>query len=169
MSDSLARRRMAARCPMLFGTWEAIGIGLAAIRAYKLRAGLTILGVVMGIMTVTGMSSIVAGLNASMATQIESLGSSVIFVRPLAPGREPDRRGAPPAAGPHRDEVEAIAEQLPLGEARSRPWSCSSPTPIKSGNAAACRRDHASAPPRPTTTVHDALRRAGPLPVSRPT
>ena len=39
-------------------------MGLGAIRAYKLRAGLTILGVVMGIMTVTGMSSIVAGLNA---------------------------------------------------------------------------------------------------------
>ena len=46
---------------------EAVGMGLGAIRAYKMRAGLTILGVVMGIMTVTGMSSIVAGLNASMA------------------------------------------------------------------------------------------------------
>ena len=36
-----------------------------------------------GIMTVTGMSSIVAGLNASMARQIEGLGSSVVFIRPF--------------------------------------------------------------------------------------
>ena len=77
---------------------EAIGMGLAAIRAYKLRAGLTILGVVMGIMTVTGMSSIVAGLNASMAKPDREPGL-VGRVRPaLGPGREPDGRGAPPAA-----------------------------------------------------------------------
>ena len=64
-------RRITARWPILFGMREAVGMGLAAIQAYKLRAGLTILGVVMGITTVTGMSSIVAGLNRSMATQIE--------------------------------------------------------------------------------------------------
>ena len=62
MSDkpSLARR-IALRYPQLFAMSEAVGLGLQGIRAYKLRAGLTILGVVMGIMTVTGMSSIVAG------------------------------------------------------------------------------------------------------------
>jgi putative ABC transport system permease protein len=38
-------------------------------------------------MTVTGMSAIVAGLNASMARQIATLGSSTIFIRPQAPGR----------------------------------------------------------------------------------
>jgi len=79
-------RRVALRYPMLFGMWEAVGMGLEGIRAYKMRAGLTILGVVMGIMTVTGMSSIVAGLNQSMATQIQSLGASVVFIRPFAPG-----------------------------------------------------------------------------------
>jgi putative ABC transport system permease protein len=77
---------VARRFPVLFGVSEAMAQGFAGIRAYKLRAGLTILGVVMGIMTVTGMSSIVAGLNASMASQIQALGSSVIFIRPAAPG-----------------------------------------------------------------------------------
>jgi len=69
-----------------FAVREAVVMGLEGIRAYKLRAALTILGVVMGIMTVTGTSAIVAGLNRSMAAQIESLGSSVIFVRPFGPG-----------------------------------------------------------------------------------
>ncbi len=79
-------RRITARWPVLFSMREAVGMGLAAIKAYKLRAGLTILGVVMGIMTVTGMSSIVAGLNRNMAAQIEGFGSAVIFVRPFGPG-----------------------------------------------------------------------------------
>ncbi len=70
-----ALRRFASRHHVLFGIWEAMGMGLQGIRAYKMRAFLTILGVVMGIMTVTGMSSIVAGLNASMARQIATLGS----------------------------------------------------------------------------------------------
>jgi putative ABC transport system permease protein len=82
---SLARR-IALRWPVLFGIREAMGLGFAALRAYKMRAALTILGVVMGITTVTGMSSIVAGLNRSMAAQIEGFGSGVIFVRPWGPG-----------------------------------------------------------------------------------
>src|SRR5262249_50332186 len=60
-------RRFAERHPTTFALWEAVGMGFAALRAYKMRAALTILGVVMGIMTVTGMSAIVAGLNDSMA------------------------------------------------------------------------------------------------------
>src|SRR5262249_43066462 len=83
---STLARQMAARWPMLSRIGEAVVMGLAALRAYKLRASLTILGVVMGIMTVTGMSAIVAGLNKSMASQIEGFGTAVIFVRPMGPG-----------------------------------------------------------------------------------
>ena len=68
--------RFIERHPLLMAVGEAIGMGFQGIRAYKMRAFLTILGVVMGIMTVTGMSAIVAGLNASMAKQIASIGSS---------------------------------------------------------------------------------------------
>jgi putative ABC transport system permease protein len=108
--------RLAHRYPMLFGIWEAVGMGLQGIRAYKMRAGLTILGVVMGIMTVIGMSSIVAGLNASMASQIQSLGSSVIFIRPFTPGENVSdeewrrRKGLSPA------EVAAIAARPAVAE-----------------------------------------------------
>ena len=86
VSGSSLGRRITTRWPILFALSEAVSLGLQAIRAYKMRAGLTILGVVMGIMTVTGMSAIVAGLNASMARQIQSMGSAVVFVRPWGPG-----------------------------------------------------------------------------------
>ncbi len=104
-------RRIASRWPVLFSMREAVGMGLAAIKAYKLRAGLTILGVVMGIMTVTGMSSIVAGLNANMARQIESLGSSVLLLRPFAPGEHVTDEEWRKRKGLSMDEIEAIGAQ----------------------------------------------------------
>jgi len=101
--------RLVERHPILMAVNEAIGIGLQGIRAYKMRAFLTILGVVMGIMTVTGMSSIVAGLNASMARQIATLGSSTIFIRPQAPGEHLDDDEWRRRKGLTMDEVEMIA------------------------------------------------------------
>jgi len=111
-------RRIAVRWPVLLSMREAVGMGLGAIKAYKLRAGLTILGVVMGIMTVTGMSAIVAGLNASMARQIENLGSSVLLIRPFAPGEHVTDEEWRKRKGLSVDEVQAIAA-LPLVRAIS--------------------------------------------------
>jgi putative ABC transport system permease protein len=102
--------RSAARSSRLFQVREAVLLGLAGIRAYKLRAALTILGVVMGIMTVTGMSAIVAGLNTSMASQIESLGSSVVFIRPFAPGEHLTGEQFRRRKGLLLSEVELIAK-----------------------------------------------------------
>ena len=107
------RSRITDRFPILFAMREAVGIGLGAIRAYKMRASLTILGVVMGIMTVTGMSAIVAGLNASMAKQIESLGSSVLMIRPFQPGENIPEDEWRKRRGLSEVEVEALAA-LPL-------------------------------------------------------
>ncbi len=91
------------------GVGEAVSIGFQGIRAYKMRAFLTILGVVMGIMTVTGMSAIVAGLNASMSKQIASIGSSTIFIRPQAPGENLDDDEWRRRKGLTMDEVDMIA------------------------------------------------------------
>jgi putative ABC transport system permease protein len=102
------------RAPPLFALREAVGLGLAAIRAYKLRAFLTILGVVMGITTVTAMSSIVAGLNASMATQIEALGSSVIFVRPFSPGEHVEGEWWRRRRGLTKEEVDDLTRRATL-------------------------------------------------------
>jgi len=102
-------RRIAERWPVLFGIREAMGMGFAALRAYKMRASLTILGVVMGITTVTGMSSIVAGLNRSMAAQIEGFGSAVVFIRPWGPAENLTGEQRRRRKGLSHREIEAIA------------------------------------------------------------
>ncbi|MFH0931129.1 MAG: ABC transporter permease [Candidatus Zixiibacteriota bacterium] len=64
----------------LFEIREGILMAWASLKANKMRSFLTILGVLIGVTAVIGMVSIIQGLNNSMAQQIESLGSNVIYV-----------------------------------------------------------------------------------------
>src|SRR5580692_2621595 len=59
---------------------ETVAMAMSTLRANKLRSGLTILGIVIGVMTVITISSVVNGLNQSVAGLVESLGSNVLFV-----------------------------------------------------------------------------------------
>jgi putative ABC transport system permease protein len=111
------RKRITTRSPVLFAMREAVGLGLAAVRAYKLRAGLTILGVVMGVMTVTGMSSIIAGLNNSVASSIQGLGASVVFIRPFEPGKHLSSEERRRRKWLSREEARLIAERCPAVKA----------------------------------------------------
>jgi putative ABC transport system permease protein len=70
---------------------ESASIAVDTVRANKLRSGLTILGVAIGVVTLVFMVSIIQGLNRAFAEQIESLGSNTIFVSKFDPsfGRMP--------------------------------------------------------------------------------
>jgi putative ABC transport system permease protein len=59
---------------------ETVTMALNTLRANKLRSGLTILGIVIGVMTVITISSVVNGLNESVSGLVQSLGSNVMFV-----------------------------------------------------------------------------------------
>ena len=64
---------------------DAIRMALGAIWANKLRAGLTILGVTVGVSSVIGLTSIIDGLDGAMNREIDQLGSNIITITKFAP------------------------------------------------------------------------------------
>jgi len=61
-------------------TRESIKMALDTLRTNKLRSGLTILGIVIGVTTVIAISSVINGLNNRVSDFADSLGSNVFWV-----------------------------------------------------------------------------------------
>jgi len=61
-------------------TRESVKMALNTLRANKLRSGLTILGIVIGITTVITISSIINGVNNRVSDMINSFGTNVLSV-----------------------------------------------------------------------------------------
>src|SRR5215212_5604715 len=59
---------------------EGVTIALDSIRANKVRAGLTILGIAVGVFVVVVISAAIHGINASVAKDFESTGPTTFFV-----------------------------------------------------------------------------------------
>ena len=58
---------------------ETVRMAMDTIWTNRLRSGLTILGIVIGVMTVITISSIVRGLNDRISEQVTSMGSNIIW------------------------------------------------------------------------------------------
>ncbi|HEY0996993.1 MAG TPA: ABC transporter permease [Gemmatimonadaceae bacterium] len=69
----------------LLNALEGVFIALDAIRANRVRAALTIMGVAIGVFVVVAMSSVVHGINESFAKDVEAAGPTSFFVyrRPI--------------------------------------------------------------------------------------
>jgi putative ABC transport system permease protein len=65
---------------------EIVRMAYDSLHTHKLRSFLTILGIVIGVMTVIGMVSVVQGLNRSFMSELESVGSELIIVTKHEPG-----------------------------------------------------------------------------------
>jgi putative ABC transport system permease protein len=57
---------------------ENVRFAMLAVRAHKLRAGLTVLGIVVGVATVIAMVSIVNGFNNNMIRQFQAYGATLV-------------------------------------------------------------------------------------------
>lgn len=70
---------------------ESARMALDTIWANKLRSGLTILGVSVGVVTILFMVSIIQGLNRSFAAQLDAIGTNIIYAVKFDPsfGRQP--------------------------------------------------------------------------------
>jgi putative ABC transport system permease protein len=64
----------------LHGMGEGVTIALDSIRANKVRAGLTILGIAVGVFVVVVISAAIHGINESVAKDFESTGPTTFFV-----------------------------------------------------------------------------------------
>ena len=93
---------------------EIIQMALDSLRTHKLRSFLTLLGIMIGVMTVIGMVSIIQGLNRSVIGELEAVGSDLIFVSK----HEPIQMG-------HRSEEERQRKDLTFEDAMAIERECS--------------------------------------------
>ncbi|SEG20835.1 putative ABC transport system permease protein [Bryocella elongata] len=59
---------------------ESVRMALDTLRTNKVRSGLTILGIVIGVMTVITISSVINGLNGSISNLVASFGTNVLWI-----------------------------------------------------------------------------------------
>ena len=64
----------------ILSAMEGVRIALDALRANRVRAGLTIMGVAVGVYVVVALSSVVQGVNESFARDVEAAGPNSFFV-----------------------------------------------------------------------------------------
>jgi putative ABC transport system permease protein len=90
---------------------QTVRTALAALTANKMRSSLTVLGVIIGVTAVISLMSIGRGSQAAITSNIESLGSNLLFVRPGA-STEAGVRGAQGSAiSLTLEDAEALADR----------------------------------------------------------
>jgi len=65
---------------------EIVDMALDSLRAHKLRSFLTLIGIMIGVLSVIGMVSVMQGLNRSFLSNLEELGTDLISVKKFTPG-----------------------------------------------------------------------------------
>ena len=94
---------------MLFETFR---LALSAVFRNKLRSFLTVLGIVIGVASVIAMVTVGQGSTAQVQSDVASLGSNLLMIRPGAPGRGPG--GASNDAAPLTlQDMQAIVHNIP--------------------------------------------------------
>ncbi|MBX3443784.1 MAG: ABC transporter permease [Planctomyces sp.] len=90
---------------------DTLRTAMRALFKNKMRAGLTVLGVVIGIAAVTTMVSIGQSAGAMMQAQFESLGANMVVIMPANARQGPVREGYRPTLTPQ--DALAIVDECP--------------------------------------------------------
>ncbi len=107
---------------MRFGILKEIfQMSFDSIRSHKLRSFLTLLGIMIGVMTVIAMVSVIQGLNQTFMSELESAGADLIVISKYEPGivvgnRSEEERQREDLT---YEDAQAIKEECPLVEAVS--------------------------------------------------
>ena len=92
---------------------DSLSAAWSGVITHKLRSSLTMLGIVIGITAVIALMSIGRGVEAEIISQIESLGSNVVFITPGWTTEEEAWAAGGSAQTLTQEDAEAIAEQVP--------------------------------------------------------
>jgi putative ABC transport system permease protein len=91
--------------------WVSLKIAWANLMVNKVRSILTLLGMIIGVSAVIAIVSLGEGLRSDFASNLNSLGSDVVFMAPKAPKRPGQARGDAPLF--KMADMEALEEQAP--------------------------------------------------------
>jgi putative ABC transport system permease protein len=86
--------------------YESLRTAITSLTTNKLRAALTMLGIIIGVASVVTLLSVGEGVEASISSQIQSIGSNLLFVFP----EQPEDSAAP--AYLTREDAEALADSF---------------------------------------------------------
>jgi len=108
---------------------ENLRVALETLRTHKVRSGLTVLGIVIGVTSVISVAAIIDGLNRYVSARVEKMGSRTYFVSRVAAsfGRIPEkvqrRKYIPPATADYLQEACTSCEIVEAFGARPGPSS----------------------------------------------
>ncbi len=95
---------------------ELLGIAWQGILSNKLRSGLTVLGIVIGIASVITLLGIGQGAKVEAEKQVQALGVNLIYVRPGAANLSSVSQGQGSSATLTYDDAQAIKDNCPAVE-----------------------------------------------------
>ncbi len=92
---------------------EGVNVALTALRANKMRSGLTMLGIIIGVGAMITMVAMGSGARKAVEERIQALGAGLLFVRPGAPTQGFIRMQAGSVETLDEADVQAIRAECP--------------------------------------------------------
>jgi putative ABC transport system permease protein len=90
---------------------ESLKIALTSLAANKMRAALTMLGIIIGVAAVIAMVGLGSGAQKAIADRVQALGSNLLFVRPGSSRQGHIHFGAGSMITLKQEDVEALKEK----------------------------------------------------------